>query len=315
MDNIKQVLEVSFHFSTDKPSTYLEDLEPLKTIVGLARIVGMGEATHGSKEFTLIRHRMLKFLVEKMGFNGLILETPQQNAKAIDSYIKTGKGDPKELLSELGYWVHNTQEMLNVIEWMRRHNVQNPSKPIAFIGCDIPIADERRYGGYSVRDEAMADICIDTLNGLGADAKVALWSHNMHISYISDGITTQGQFLKNKLGDDYVAFVSLFNEGHFNAIGWDEELEKATGFETFYAPKAPKNTYESILASTGSSLAIFDLRGEEPELTGKKVRDVGSVFDPKHPERLEHNAALSKECDAVIWIDHITASTLLSTNT
>ena len=43
----------------------LTDLEPLAVIVGEARIVGMGEATHGTSEFTQVRARMLEYLVRE----------------------------------------------------------------------------------------------------------------------------------------------------------------------------------------------------------------------------------------------------------
>jgi hypothetical protein len=38
---------------------------------------------------------------------------------------------------------------------------------------------------------------------------------------------------------------------------------------------------------------------------------VGSVYDPRLPERLEHKSALTQECDGVIWVDQITTSTML----
>jgi erythromycin esterase len=43
-------------------------MSPLRSVVGEARIVAMGEATHGSREFFQMKHRMLEFLAEKMGF-------------------------------------------------------------------------------------------------------------------------------------------------------------------------------------------------------------------------------------------------------
>jgi erythromycin esterase len=45
------------------------DLQPLKKVVGDARIVSLGEATHGSREFFQLKHRTLGFLVSEMGFS------------------------------------------------------------------------------------------------------------------------------------------------------------------------------------------------------------------------------------------------------
>lgn len=50
---------------TVKAENGFKDLEPLKTILKDKKIVAMGEATHGTKEFFQMKHRMLEFLVEK----------------------------------------------------------------------------------------------------------------------------------------------------------------------------------------------------------------------------------------------------------
>jgi erythromycin esterase len=59
---------------TCEPGKGFEDLQPLKSIVGDARVVALGEATHGTREFFKMKHRMFEFLVEKMGFNLFVIE-------------------------------------------------------------------------------------------------------------------------------------------------------------------------------------------------------------------------------------------------
>lgn len=44
------------------------DLEPLKEIVGDARVVGIGESAHRVHEPYQLRHRLLRFLVSELGF-------------------------------------------------------------------------------------------------------------------------------------------------------------------------------------------------------------------------------------------------------
>ena len=286
-------------------------------MIGSARIVGMGEATHGSKEFTLIRHRILKFLVENMDFKGLILEAPEQPAKAIDTYIKTGKGNTGKLLSDLEYWVHNTQEMLDVIEWMREHNNLHPENHISFYGCDIPADDERR-DQFGARDKAMADNCLKTLEELGEGAKLALWSHNFHIYDSSDDIDTQGGFLKEKLGNDYYALIASFNKGSFNAFLWDEKTERTKGFQTFKLDAAHEATYEHMFAETKWPLAIFDIQKMKseamPQVDQSKeytAREIGSVFTPDNPGTFEHQEDIFNRCEAVMWINTVNAATSL----
>src|SRR5512133_3429322 len=50
------------------------DMQPLKQVVGNARVVSIGEATHGTREFFQIKHRMLEFLASEMGFTIFGLE-------------------------------------------------------------------------------------------------------------------------------------------------------------------------------------------------------------------------------------------------
>src|SRR5678809_272309 len=49
-----------------------DDMEPLRRIIGDARIVSLGEATHGTREFFQLKHRMLEFLATQMGFTCLL---------------------------------------------------------------------------------------------------------------------------------------------------------------------------------------------------------------------------------------------------
>ncbi len=119
------------------PGQGFEDLLPLEAIVGNARVVGLGEATHGSKEFFQLKHRILEFLVENEGFTLFGLEAGMPEASLLDDYVLTGKGDPAEALAMV-YPVWNVEEVLALIQWMRTYNA-NPahSKKLRFYGFDM----------------------------------------------------------------------------------------------------------------------------------------------------------------------------------
>jgi erythromycin esterase len=125
-------------FETAEPNSSFDDLMPLKDVIGNARIVALGEATHGTHEFFQMKHRMLEFLVEEMGFNTFAMEANWPEANLINDYVHTGKGDPAELLEGLYFWTWDTQEVLDMIEWMRAYN-ENPTKArkISFYGFDM----------------------------------------------------------------------------------------------------------------------------------------------------------------------------------
>ena len=67
IDSISSKLkEMVYPLTTTKAGNGFEDLQPLKEILKDVNILGMGEATHGTKEFFEMKHRMFEFLVEEM---------------------------------------------------------------------------------------------------------------------------------------------------------------------------------------------------------------------------------------------------------
>jgi erythromycin esterase len=118
-----------------------DDVQPLKQIVGNARVVALGEATHGTREFFQIKHRMLEFLVTQMGFTVFGIEATMPEAYAINDYVLTGKGDPARALAALYFWTWNTEEVLDMIQWMRQYNADpDHLKKVRFYGFDIQSA-------------------------------------------------------------------------------------------------------------------------------------------------------------------------------
>ncbi|GAB3883910.1 erythromycin esterase family protein [Microbispora bryophytorum subsp. camponoti] len=118
-----------------EPGAGTADLAPLRVALDGVRVVGLGEATHGSREFFLIRHRLLEFLVEDLGFTTLAVEASASASRAVDDYVQGGSGDPVEALAGLGFWTLHTAEMLAVVEWLRDHN-RTAARKVRFVGID-----------------------------------------------------------------------------------------------------------------------------------------------------------------------------------
>ena len=111
------------------------DLDFFRDIVGDARIVALGEGTHGTRDFFEMKARILRFLVEEMGFNTFAIEASWPESRRIDRYVRTGVGDPEVLLSGLYFWTWNTESVLGMIEWMRDHN--EAGGDVGFHGFDM----------------------------------------------------------------------------------------------------------------------------------------------------------------------------------
>ena len=114
-----------------------EDLLPIGEMIGDARIVSLGEPTHGNREVFQLKHRMIEYLVEEMGFNIFALECPFGEAFDVNRYVIDGIGDPKKAIAGIYFWTWDTQEVLDLIEWMRTYN-SNPEnqKKVKFYGFD-----------------------------------------------------------------------------------------------------------------------------------------------------------------------------------
>lgn len=148
-------------FDRVDPADNLDDLEPLRGLVGDARIVSLGEATHGTREFFQMKHRVLRFLVERMGFTAFAIEATWPEANRLDRYVRTGEGDPAVLLSGLYFWTWNTDEVLQLIQWMRRYNEAGGS--VGFYGFDM------QYPGMAIDNVARFVAAVDR----GASAEFA----------------------------------------------------------------------------------------------------------------------------------------------
>ncbi len=120
------------------PDADYSDLQPLKKILSDKSIIGIGEATHGTKEFFVFKHRMLEFLVKEMGFKTFVIEDDFGGMQTINDYVLNGKGDIDNCIKNLGFGIWMTQEVKNMIVWIKEYNdTQIASNKVQFFGCDM----------------------------------------------------------------------------------------------------------------------------------------------------------------------------------
>ncbi len=147
--NIKWIDHHAIAIKSVQAGSGFDDLAPLKTILKEKRIVALGEATHGTREFFRMKHRMLEFLVKEMGFRYFAIEANLTEAYAVNEYVMYGKGDPQKALDGLYFWTWNTREVMAMIEWMKSFNTGKPDKDkVRFYGFDMqaqPVAMSSFY--------------------------------------------------------------------------------------------------------------------------------------------------------------------------
>ncbi len=128
-------------FATSEAGNGFDDLAPLDAMIGDARIVSLGEPTHGTREAFQMKHRLLEYLVEKKGFRIFSIEANMPESFALNEYVVEGRGDPRKLIAGMYFWTWNTMEVLDMVEWMRAWNAAHPpgpgERPLRFTGFDM----------------------------------------------------------------------------------------------------------------------------------------------------------------------------------
>jgi erythromycin esterase len=121
-----------------EPGTGNADLEWLKDILANVQVVGLGQATMGTKEFFQLNNRMLQFLVKNLDFKVFAINAPFAACDEINEYVLHGEEYPEEVVRNLGSWTWNNEEMIQLVEWVRDYNRwRSPGKQVRFFGLDI----------------------------------------------------------------------------------------------------------------------------------------------------------------------------------
>jgi erythromycin esterase len=121
---------------TVDPLDPLHDLGPLRHVTGDASVVGLGESTHGSHEHFQVKHRMVRYLVERLGFRTLALEDDFGSGVLLDRYVTTGEGNPRELAMRMSSPFWATEEIVVLLDWLRSYNQTHDDK-VHILGADL----------------------------------------------------------------------------------------------------------------------------------------------------------------------------------
>ena len=121
--------------SCDPNSTSFDDLEVLSELVGDSKVVALGEVTHGSSEIFKMKDRIVRYLATNEDFDIFSIEAGMPESYKLNEYIVDGESNARELISGMVFWIWNTYEMLNVVEWMRSFNQDEPK--ITYTGFDM----------------------------------------------------------------------------------------------------------------------------------------------------------------------------------
>jgi erythromycin esterase-like protein len=105
-----------------------------------AKVVLLGEATHGTSQFYRARAAITRRLIERHGFAILAVEADWPDAARIDRYVRlhAHEPSPEEAFSRFPTWMWRNVEVHDFVEWLRAHNEALPApERTQFSGLDI----------------------------------------------------------------------------------------------------------------------------------------------------------------------------------
>ncbi len=186
--------------SKDNPSSF-KDLAPLKVAAGDARIIALGEATHGTSEFFRMKHRVLEFAVMELGVRVFAIEDNQLIVERVNRYVLGGQGDARISMAGM-FSVWQNREVHNLIQWVRNYNEAHPGDMVEFVGFDmqnLQLSIDSLFSFLKRHDSALLFSTSNKLSDLkknGANSYSA--SHSTKQSWFLDAQHTLVEILERK---------------------------------------------------------------------------------------------------------------------
>jgi erythromycin esterase len=114
------------------------DLEPFREIVGDASVVALGESWHMSGGFYLMKHRLLRYLVQEKGFRAFAVESNWESVERTNAYVQTCTGTAESAIRE-EHIVWQSKEYADMVRWMCEWNRAHPAPAdrLTMFGFDI----------------------------------------------------------------------------------------------------------------------------------------------------------------------------------
>ena len=118
------------------------DYDDLVDLIGDARVVMLGEASHGTHEFYAVRAEITRRLIARHDFNFVAIEGDWPDAYRVDRWVKGGGGGAREALAgfeRFPTWMWRNVPVERFVRWLRAHNDARDTSDarVGFYGLDV----------------------------------------------------------------------------------------------------------------------------------------------------------------------------------
>src|SRR5438445_775747 len=271
------------------------DYDALLELIGNARIVLLGEASHGTHEFYFERAQITKRLIAEKNFTVLAIEADWPDASRVHRYVRGSSNDANASEALAGFrrfptWMWRNTVVVEFVEWLRQFNkdVDPKRAPAGFYGMDLyslhgsinaVLNYLEKVDPESAKRARLRYSCFDHFSrepqeyGYAATVGAAESCENAVVEQLIEIQRKAAEFLSR---DGAVAAEELFHE---------------TGLDRFWIDL--RDVGEKVIS------AVYGPRLE---------RAIGVIYRPES-ERLSHyfHARLPKQFDAIIHIDETRA--------
>ena len=123
------------------------------------KLVGVGEGSHGSKEYQELKGEVFKTLVEQGKARTFAIEGDFGGALTVNDYIHGGEGTATDAATAIGFGIYKTKEIEAIIDWMREYNETAPEgEDLRFMGFDFQRVDESKKHIFTTLEKGAPEL-------------------------------------------------------------------------------------------------------------------------------------------------------------
>lgn len=255
------------------------DLDGLVAALRRARVVALGESTHGTREHFLLKDRIIRKLVADAGFGIVALEREIPLVDAVGRYVAGDDADPETVFHVFNVYPWQTEELRGAVEWMRAHRSDGGS--VRFTGFDINVPEVI----VEMLAEEMPDASLGPLMEAAWSGGAAEWRD---LAASADGVAAT---LREAGAGDValmVTTVAQYARGRaaFHDAGGDGGGEAAEKAESAVRDAALADNLVSILEAAGPDARVIIWAhnghvGRFPDSMGRALADrLGDSYVP-----------------------------------
>lgn len=239
-----------------------------------AKVIGIGEATHGSHEDVACKAALVRALVQAGAIDTLLLEANGPGCRDLDAFIGGAEGDAVERVKGAAIFrILKTQDMADLMAWLREWNRTAP-KRVHVVGIDCQA---------TAQDAAFA---LDWLATVDATAAADFWSR------LAPVVSAEAQALR------FPALIASITTAQLRQAMADlDALRVLLGPEGAFATAPGRLDAERAARVAWQGLHAFELEASDGTVEG----DAGAYYSRRDVSMAENILEAAGDHGGVYW--------------